>query len=64
MAKNPDTRSSRRGAGRRPAVKAPPPPKPAGRRSKTDAERLDDLLQKSAAKEPDERARRSGRKDD
>jgi hypothetical protein len=41
-----------------------PPLTPAGKRSKTDAERLDDLLQKSAAKEPDERARRSGRKDD
>ena len=62
MAKNPDTRSSSPAGGR---VKAPPPPrKPAGKRSKTDAERLDDLLQKSAAKEPDDRARTTGRKDD
>jgi hypothetical protein len=65
MAKISDMPRSRRGAVRRPPVKAPPPPrKPAGKRSKTDAERLDDLLQKSAAKEPDDRARTTGRKDD
>jgi hypothetical protein len=45
-------------------VKAPPPPKPAGRRSKTDAERLDDLLKKSVATESDDRARKGDRKDD
>jgi hypothetical protein len=63
MAKNPDPRSSRRGAVRRAAVKAPPP-KPAGKRSKTDAERLDDLLKKSVATESDDRARKGDRKDD
>ena len=62
MAKNPDTRSSAPSpaAGESPTTAA----KSAGKRSKTDAERLDDLLQKSAAKEPDDRARTTGRKDD
>jgi hypothetical protein len=65
MAKTPDPRSSRRGAGRRPAVKAPPPRKPAGRRSKTDAERLDDVLKKSPAPElNDDRARKTGKRSD
>jgi hypothetical protein len=64
MAKNPDPRSSRRGAGRQPTMKAPPR-KPAGRRSKTDAERLDDVLKKSAATElNDDRARKTGKRSD
>jgi hypothetical protein len=46
-------------------VKAPPPRKPAGRRSKTDAERLDDVLKKSPAPElNDDRARKTGKRSD
>jgi hypothetical protein len=65
MAKTPDPQSSRRGAGRRSAVKAPPPRKPAGRQSKTDAERLDDVLKKSPTTElGDDRARKTGKRSD
>jgi hypothetical protein len=65
MAKNPDPRSSRRGAARRPRVKAPPSRKPAGQRPKTDAERLDDLLKKSPASElDDDRTRKTGKRSD
>jgi hypothetical protein len=64
MAKTPDPRSSRRGAGRQPTMKAPPR-KPAGRRPKTDAERLDDVLKKSPATElDDDRARKTGKRSD
>jgi hypothetical protein len=64
MAKHPDPQSSRRGAGRQPTMKAPPR-KPVGRRSKTDAERLDDVLKKSAVTElGDDRARKTGKRSD
>jgi hypothetical protein len=63
MAKRSDTKSSSTRATRRPAVKAPSPA-PARKGSKTDAERLDDLLKKSATKNADDRSRGPGHKDD
>ena len=44
-------------------VKDPPPRKPAGRPSKTDAERLDDVLKKSGPGELDAPAQRKPPKD-
>ncbi len=65
MAKKPDPRNPRREAGAKPTVKVPPPPrKPAGKRPKTDAERLDDLLKKTGTNELDDRLRQPGDKDD
>jgi hypothetical protein len=65
MAKTPDPRSSRRGAGRQPTMKAPPPPKSRGKPPKTDAERLDDVLKKSPATElDDDRVRKTGKRSD
>lgn len=61
MAKKPDPRSPRRGDAPRPIVKSPPP-KPTGKRPKTDAERLDDVLKKTGPNELDDGGRTLGKK--
>ena len=61
MAKKPDPRNPRPGAAPRPIVKDPPP-KPAGKGRKTDAERLDDTLKRTGPDELDDGGRTLGKK--
>jgi hypothetical protein len=62
MTKKPDTRNTRRGEAPRPIIKTPPPPEPARKRPKTDAERLDDVLNKTSPDELDDGGRTLGKK--
>jgi hypothetical protein len=61
MAKKPDPRNTRRGDAPRPIIKDPPP-KPAGKGRKTDAERLDDTLKRTGPDELDDDGRTLGKK--
>jgi hypothetical protein len=61
MAKKPDTRNARPGSAPRPIIKSPTP-KPAGKRPKTDAERLDDTLKRTSPSELDDGGRTLGKK--
>jgi hypothetical protein len=62
MAKKPDPRNPRRDDAARPIVKSPPPRTPTGKRPKTDAERLDDTLNKIGPDELDDGGRELGKK--
>jgi hypothetical protein len=61
MAKKSDPRNPRPGDVPPPIVKDPPP-KPAGKRPKTDAERLDDTLKRAGPDELDDGGRTLGKK--
>jgi hypothetical protein len=62
MAKKPDPRNIRPADPPQPIIKSPPLSKPAGKRPKTDAERLDDVLKRTGPSELDDGGRTLGKK--